>query len=150
MHVGLAQIDAVDRSDDPDDGYLGALVRVTDTIHVEMATDGGASVVKALNEKEFQFYEPRTQGSGSVWDIALWPDRNQSYIILVDGTNNEMRGIRRSDGVVLNNFGHRGRAAGQFHWVHNISIDSRGNVYTTEVDTGKRVQKFTPNAPPAR
>ncbi|HET6493730.1 MAG TPA: hypothetical protein VFG44_12220 [Burkholderiales bacterium] len=53
-----------------DDGYLGALVRVTDTIHVEMATDGGASVVKALNEKDFQFYEPRTQVKELIYDLV--------------------------------------------------------------------------------
>jgi hypothetical protein len=32
--------------------------------------------------------------------------------------------------------------AGDFHWVHNLAIDSKGNVFTTEVDTGKRAQKF--------
>ena len=32
--------------------------------------------------------------------------------------------------------------AGQFHWIDAIAIDSRGNLYTGEVDTGKRVQKF--------
>jgi hypothetical protein len=26
--------------------------------------------------------------------------------------------------------------------VHNIAVDSEGNVFTTEVDNGKRVQKF--------
>jgi hypothetical protein len=26
--------------------------------------------------------------------------------------------------------------------VHNIAVDSAGNVYTTEVDSGKRAQKF--------
>jgi hypothetical protein len=26
--------------------------------------------------------------------------------------------------------------------VHNLTIDSRGNIFTTEVDTGKRAQKF--------
>jgi sugar lactone lactonase YvrE len=26
--------------------------------------------------------------------------------------------------------------------VHNIAVDSKGNVYTAEVDSGKRVQKF--------
>jgi hypothetical protein len=26
--------------------------------------------------------------------------------------------------------------------VHNLAVDSKGNVYTTEVDTGKRAQKF--------
>jgi hypothetical protein len=37
-----------------------------------------------------------------------------------------------------------GRQAGQFHWVHNIAIDSAGNIFTTEVDNAKRVQKFRP------
>jgi len=27
--------------------------------------------------------------------------------------------------------------------VHNLAVDSRGNIYTAEVDTGKRAQKFT-------
>jgi hypothetical protein len=40
-------------------------------------------------------------------------------------------------------FGRRGRSAGQFHWVHNMAVDSAGNIYTTEVDSGKRAQKFT-------
>jgi hypothetical protein len=26
--------------------------------------------------------------------------------------------------------------------VHNLAVDSNGNIYTTEVDTGKRAQKF--------
>jgi hypothetical protein len=38
--------------------------------------------------------------------------------------------------------GHSGRNAGQFHWVHQIVSDSQGNLYTGEVDTGKRIQKF--------
>lgn len=32
--------------------------------------------------------------------------------------------------------------AGDFHWLHQVSVDSQGNIYTAEVDTGKRVQKF--------
>jgi sugar lactone lactonase YvrE len=32
--------------------------------------------------------------------------------------------------------------AGQFHWIDAIAMDSKGNIYTGEVDTGKRVQKF--------
>jgi len=31
-----------------------------------------------------------------------------------------------------------------FHWVHNIAVDTNGNVFTTEVDTGKRIQRFRP------
>jgi hypothetical protein len=53
-----------------DDGYLGGLVRVTDAIHVEIAPDGGASVVKALNGRDFQFYEPRTQVRELIYDLV--------------------------------------------------------------------------------
>jgi hypothetical protein len=34
--------------------------------------------------------------------------------------------------------------------VHNLAIDSKGGIYTTEVDNGKRVQKFRPTEMPAR
>lgn len=33
-------------------------------------------------------------------------------------------------------------SGGGLHWVHMVATDSRGNVYTGEVDTGKRVQRF--------
>jgi ABC-type Na+ transport system ATPase subunit NatA len=45
-------------------------------------------------------------------------------------------------GQILGSFGRNGRSAGQFHWIHNMAVDSTGNIYTTEVDTGKRAQKF--------
>jgi hypothetical protein len=32
--------------------------------------------------------------------------------------------------------------AGDFHWIHNLALDSKGNIFTTEVDSGKRTQKF--------
>ena len=39
-------------------------------------------------------------------------------------------------------WGAAGAMAGQFHWLHQVSLDSHGNIYTAEVDTGKRIQKF--------
>lgn len=53
-----------------DDGYLGGLVRITDTIHVEIAAEGGASVVKSLNGEEFEFYEARTQVKELICDLV--------------------------------------------------------------------------------
>ena len=38
--------------------------------------------------------------------------------------------------------GHFGRYAGQLHFIDGIAMDSKGNLYTGEVGTGKRVQKF--------
>ena len=31
---------------------------------------------------------------------------------------------------------------GKFKWVHNVAIDSKGNLYTAEVGWGRRMQKF--------
>ena len=42
----------------------------------------------------------------------------------------------------LGRLGRAGRMSGDFHWLHQVSLDSKGNIYTAEVDTGKRVQKF--------
>ena len=30
----------------------------------------------------------------------------------------------------------------KFRWIHQIASDSAGNLYTGEVDTGKRIQRF--------
>jgi hypothetical protein len=86
-------------------------------------------------------FETETKGSGSVWDL-IPSDASQKYILIADGTNNEVTVLVRETGQKVGSFGRNGRNAGQFHWVHNIAVDSDGSVYTTEVDTGKRAQKF--------
>lgn len=95
--------------------------------------------------KEF-FLRPETLGSGSDWDMVFSTDKEQTYLLIADGTNNVIWTVKRSDGTVVGSTGHAGRNAGQFHWVHQIGTDSQGNLYTGEVDTGKRVQKFKPIA----
>jgi hypothetical protein len=31
-----------------------------------------------------------------------------------------------------------------FHFIDGVATDSMGNIYTGEVETGKRIQKFVP------
>jgi DNA-binding beta-propeller fold protein YncE len=88
------------------------------------------------------FLRTDTLGNGSTWTLTFSRDPQQKYLFVVDGENNRIAIVRRGDGVEVGSFGHSGRNAGQFHWVHQIGIDSKGNLYTGEVDTGKRVQKF--------
>ena len=92
-------------------------------------------------QKEFAVH-PETLGIGSVWTVAFSNDAKQTYLLVADGTNDVVWVLRRDDGTVVSSFGHNGRNAGQFHWVHQAAIDSKGNFYTGEVDTGKRIQKF--------
>jgi DNA-binding beta-propeller fold protein YncE len=94
------------------------------------------------------FYDKATLGNGAVWDLNFWPDAKQSYLLNIDGENNVLRILNRSDGKLVGTVGRSGRYAGQFHWVHTIAVDSKGNVFTGEVDNANRIQKFKPNVTP--
>jgi DNA-binding beta-propeller fold protein YncE len=88
------------------------------------------------------FIAGETLGNGSAWDIDFSHDPKQSYIYLTDGTNQCVWLLRRENLQVAGHFGRIGRYAGQFIWVHSLAVDSNNNIYTTEVYTGKRLQKF--------
>ena len=121
---------------------------------VRLASDGLVYVCDRVNDriqvfrrngtfvKEF-FVANSTRGNGSVWDLVVSRDAKQAWLHIVDGENNQVWTLRRETGEVVATFGRNGRNAGQFHWVHNVAIDSKGNLYTAEVDNGKRAQKFT-------
>jgi len=88
------------------------------------------------------FFEKRTLGSGSAWDIAFSKDAQQKYIYLTDGENDRVHIIDRDSLQVLTTFGEGGRQPGMFYGVHSIATDSKGNIYTTETYRGQRVQRF--------
>ena len=88
------------------------------------------------------FVRPETLGSGSVSAIALSTEPAAPWLFVGDGTNNVIWILDRASLGVVDHFGRLGRNAGQFYRLHNLDIDSRGNLYTTEVNAGQRVQKF--------
>jgi DNA-binding beta-propeller fold protein YncE len=92
--------------------------------------------------REF-FIERDTLAIGSTWDVAFSPDGRQSFLYDADGSNQYIWTLLRKNEEIIGRFGRHGRYAGQFHWVHNVAVDSFGTLYTAEVDTGKRVQRFT-------
>ena len=61
---------------------------------------------------------------------------------MADGANEHVRVFDRKTMTELYNFGYGGRQPGMFLGVHSIATDSKGNIYTTETYTGKRLQKF--------
>jgi glyoxylase-like metal-dependent hydrolase (beta-lactamase superfamily II) len=89
------------------------------------------------------FLAKRTFGSGSVWDLAFSPDPAQTFMTVIDGTNQQAYVLRRASLEIADTFGGGGHWAGQFYGAHNIAADSRGNLFITETYEGKRVQKFT-------
>lgn len=120
---------------------------------VRIANDGKVYVCDRVNNRmqvftksgEFlqEFFVRReTRGNGSVWDVTFSKDAEQRYLFAIDGENNVVWTLERATGVIRDQQFRNGRNAGQFHWVHQAATDSEGNLYTGEVDTSKRAQKF--------
>jgi DNA-binding beta-propeller fold protein YncE len=113
------------------DGFVYAADRIADRIQVY--TKAGKFV------REFTV-APETLDRGSTGGMALSPD--QKFIYVSDIMNNVIWIVARADGKTLGHFSFAGHSGGGLHWVHMVATDSKGNVYTGEVDTGKRVQRF--------
>jgi len=91
--------------------------------------------------REFRV-EPETLRGGSLWDLVFSEDAAQKYLIVANGESSHLLTVERATGQVLNTFSRPGRMAGELKWVHNLAIDSKGNLYTAEVGSGRRTQKF--------
>ena len=91
------------------------------------------------------FVEKNTLGMGSVWALAFSRDAAQTYLFVGDGINQEVWILARADLHLVGRIGAmRGeKTAADFGRIHNLAVDSKGNLYTAEVDNYKRVQRFT-------
>jgi sugar lactone lactonase YvrE len=85
-------------------------------------------------------HRARRRGGPPGWAGAC--PAEQSCLYVADLTNNVIYVLSRKNLQELDRIGREGRQLGEFHWVHAVSIDSQGNLYTGEVDNGSRIQKF--------
>ena len=115
------------------DGLVYVCDRMNDRIQV--FRKDGTFVKEALIAK-------KTLRSGSVWDMAFSRDPQQQFVYVADGVNEKIYILLRSSLEVLTSFGDGGRQPGQFFGVHNLAVDSKGNLYTAETYSGARVQRF--------
>jgi hypothetical protein len=87
------------------------------------------------------FVARTAKGGGTVADLDFSPD--QKFLYVADGANQKVWILLREQMRVLGSFGERGPGAGQFATtLHDLTVDSRGHVYTGEAASGGRVQKF--------
>jgi DNA-binding beta-propeller fold protein YncE len=92
--------------------------------------------------KEFFVAPQTTNAQGAAGGIAFSADPKQRYLIVPDISNNTIWILNREDGKVVTRVGSAGNNGGQFHGLHMLSVDSKGNLYTGEVESGERVQRF--------
>ncbi|MEM9706654.1 MAG: two-component regulator propeller domain-containing protein [Pseudomonadota bacterium] len=83
---------------------------------------------------------PATGGTRTVSDVAFSPDGTFMYV--ADMMNGQVWILDAQTYEPLGAVGRNGTYPGQFIWLHSVAADSRGDIYTAEVATGRRVQKF--------
>jgi DNA-binding beta-propeller fold protein YncE len=89
-----------------------------------------------------RFVSEHTSVIGTAVSMTFSKDKAQSCLYVGDNANMTIYILNRSNLQELGRIGRSGRMPGEFHWLHQVSVDSKGNIYTGEVDTGKRIQKF--------
>jgi sugar lactone lactonase YvrE len=80
--------------------------------------------------------------SQSAAGLAFSPDSEQRFMYVADYGNSHIVVVDRKKLRVLYQFGARSARPGDFQGIHNIAVDSKGNLYTAEVAPGARAQRF--------
>ncbi len=82
--------------------------------------------------------------AGSAWDLDFSRDASQSLFYEADGGNEILHIFDRMAGSIIGGFGRPGHQAGEFTFLHSVTLDSQGNLFTGETIGGRRIQKFVP------
>jgi len=77
----------------------------------------------------------------AVW-VGFSRDAAQKYMYVVNQDDEKIDILDHASGRLLSSFGRVGRKPGEFTYSHFLAVDSKGNIYVSEVGTGKRIQKF--------
>ena len=121
---------------------------------VRVSTDGLVYVADRLNDRIQIFtVDGRFQGEhlidnprpklGAVVSLAFSPAPAQSYLLVADADAARVRLLERRTLTEVAHVGTAGLGPGAFAFLHNVAMDSKGNVYTSEI-VGRRVQRFRP------
>ena len=128
------------------------------TVHGVKVSDDGLVYVADRNNQRIQVFtldgkylkqvfidrneSPGAQGGRTVSGIALSTDEQQQFIYVADYSNSHVVIVRRKTLEVIGSFGTRTPKPGDFQGVHNLAVDSKGNLYTAESDPNNRTQRF--------
>jgi DNA-binding beta-propeller fold protein YncE len=77
--------------------------------------------------------------------VAFSADPEQRFLYVASRSPARIWVLDRRTLELLDSFGRPGIAPGEFAVLHHMTTDSKGNLYTSEVQDGRRVQKFVFN-----
>lgn len=135
----------VDEGPGPDQFGIVHGLKVSNDGYVYVADRGNRRIqVFTLDGKYVtQAFVNRSGESGNTAaGLAFSPDPEQRLLYVADFGNGQIVILDRTTLEPVGSVGTRGEEPGNFRNPHHIAVDSRGNLYTAEVNPGSRVQRF--------
>lgn len=115
-----------------------------DLPHTVRLDSKGQVYVGDRNNGRIQIFTPEGKfinqwaNLGQPWGLWITPD---DMFYVSDGKNSKIMKLNVK-GEILESWGTQGTNPGEFNLCHQIAVDSKGDLYITEI-TNKRIQKFT-------
>jgi len=81
---------------------------------------------------------------GTAWWTGFSRDREQKYLYVMNGRNEQVHILDHASGAILSSFGRPGHQLGSFTHGHSLAVDAQGALYIAETNWGRRVHKFVP------
>jgi DNA-binding beta-propeller fold protein YncE len=85
---------------------------------------------------------PHCGNGQTVASTAFSHDPEQRFLYVASRSPARVWVLDRKTLEPLDSFGRPGVMPGEFYVMHHMNVDSKGNLYVTEVQDGRRVQKF--------
>ena len=85
---------------------------------------------------------PHCGNGQTVASTAFSHDPEQRFLYVASRSPARVWVLDRKTLEPLDSFGRNGVAPGEFYVMHHMNVDAKGNLYVTEVQDGKRIQKF--------
>jgi len=123
-------------------------------VHAIKISNDGLVYVADRSNRRVQVFTPdgkyKTQvfinragpSNSSAAGLGFSPDAQQQFLYVADLGNSHVVVLNRKTLQVLYQFGVRGTKPGDFQTPHHLAVDSKGNLYTAEVNPGNRAQRF--------
>jgi len=120
---------------------------------VKVSNDGVVYVADRVNNRIQVFStegkylrQVKVTNEGGVTPVpagfAFSPDRKQQFLYVVDSGPMRVVIFDREKLTQIGAIGMRGPKPGDFDIVHHMAADSKGNLYTAEIVTNRRAQRF--------
>ena len=107
---------------------------------VQVFTIDGTFVTQVFIDRYCQ--APECGNGHTAASTAFSTDSQQRFLYVGSRSPGRIMVLDRKTLEILDSFGRPGAAPGEFNVLHHMDVDSNGNLYVTEVQQGRRIQKF--------